>query len=482
MINELKKLVTEYMPNADLELLEKAYNFASSAHYCQVRATGEPYFNHCCNVAKILTELKLDIPTLCAALLHDILEDTLVVSEELKQEFGEEITALVEGVTKISSYKFNDKLTAQAENWRKMLFAIVKDARVIIIKLADRLHNMRTLKSLSPDKQKKIALETLTLYTPFAHRLGIYNWKNELEDLTFEILEPDKYNEIKSKWKARSVKNIEYLNFLEKEITKKLESAKIPFRLSSRPKNLYGIYRKMQRQQKPFSAIQDLFGMRIITDTQEHCYQILSIVQTDFKIVENSFTDYITVPKANLYQSLHITVASESDVVVEIQIRTEEMHKKAEYGIAAHWRYKDQFNKTTDHSKDIDLEKHLEFIKHILETKGSEEFLSDLKTECNFEQIYVSTPKGKIIRLPDGATALDFAYAVHTDIGNTCMGVKVNGKMVPLNYKLISGQTCEALVRKNIKPSEHWLTFVVTYQAKYRIKKFLKENRNKNKR
>ena len=483
MIEELKKLMKEYLPNANLELVEKAYNFASNAHYCQTRASGEPYIIHCFNTAKILTELKLDEATICAALLHDVLEDTLVVREELKEEFGEEITTLVEGVTKINSYKFSDNITEQAENWRKMLLAVVKDTRVIIIKLADRLHNMRTIKYLPPDKQKEISIETLTLYTPFAHRLGIYKWKSELEDLIFEVLQPTKYHEIKSKWQARSESNLKNLEVVEKQIKEKIDPLNIEYRILARPKNLYGIYRKMQRQEKPFSAIQDLFGLRVITDTQEHCYAILSVVQSEFNVLEDSFTDYIAVPKANMYQSLHITINSDQNVIVEIQIRTEEMHRRAEYGIAAHWRYKEAFNKNGANNlkqTDINMEHHLEFIKHILESqkdvKDSNEFLTAIKTECNFDQIYVSTPKGDAIKLPEGATALDFAYAVHSDIGDRCMGVKVDGKIVPLDYKLKTGQKCEALVRKNIKPTEHWLSIAITAQAKSRIRKYLREH------
>lgn len=486
MIEELKKLIQEYQPDADFALLEKAYNFALNAHYCQVRASGEPYIVHCYNTAKILTELRLDIPTLCGALLHDVLEDTLVIPEELKEEFGEEITTLVEGVTKINSYKFNDNVTAQAENWRKMLLAIVKDTRVIIIKLADRLHNMRTIKFLPPDKQKEISTETLTLYTPFAHRLGIYKWKSELEDLIFEVLQPVSYNEIKTKWQARSGSNVKNLERIEQQIKEKLVPLNIDFRITGRPKNLYGIYKKMQRQEKPFSAIQDLFGMRVITDTKENCYAILSVIQSEFKIIENSFTDYIMVPKTNMYQSLHTTIFSDTNVVVEIQIRTEEMHKRAEYGIAAHWRYKESFKKNNlQNTKPNDAEDHMEFIKKILESQkdinDSNEFLTAIKTECNFDQIYISTPKGDVIKLPEGATGLDFAYAVHSDIGDRCMGIKVDGKMVPLDYKLKTGQKCEALVRKNIRPSEDWLSIVITAQARSRIRKYFRENPKKTK-
>jgi GTP pyrophosphokinase len=298
--------------------------------------------------------------------------------------------------------------------------------------------------------------------------------------LTFEILEPEKYNEIRIKWQLRSENNMKNLANVESQINEKLGSAEIPFRILARPKNLYGIYKKMQRQEKPFSSIQDLFGMRIITDTEEHCYQILSIVQSEFEIVENSFTDYIAVPKNNMYQSIHTTVVGDNGIIVEVQIRTEDMHKRAEYGIAAHWRYKESFDKkNAATSKTVDTESHLEFIKHILESKDSDEFLTAIKTECNFEQIYVATPKGRVIKLPEGSTALDFAYAVHSDIGDTCMGVKVDGKIVSLDYKLTTGQTCEVLTRKNIKPTEHWLDIVVTAQAKSRIRKYLRENKNK---
>lgn len=485
-LEELINLVKEYSPNANFALIEKAFHYAENAHYFQQRASGEPYIVHCYNTAKILTELKLDEATICAALLHDVLEDTLVAPEELKEEFGEEITTLVEGVTKINSYKFSDNITAQAENWRKMLLAIVKDTRVIIIKLADRLHNMRTIRYLSPDKQKEISIETLTLYTPFAHRLGIYKWKSELEDLIFEVLQPAKYKEIRSKWEARSESNLKNLEIVQNQIKDTVEKMNIQYRILARPKNLYGIYKKMQRQEKPFSAIQDLFGMRIITDTQEHCYAILSQIQTNFKTLEGSFTDYIAVPKANMYQSLHITIVSDQNVIVEIQIRTEDMHRRAEYGIAAHWRYKAAFEKNEvanlKHT-DINMEHHLEFIKHILESQkdvhDSNEFLTAIKTECNFDQIYVSTPKGDAIKLPEGATALDFAYAVHSDIGDKCMGVKVDGKMVPLDYKLKTGQRCEALVRKNITPTEGWLKIAITAQAKSRIRKYLREHNKK---
>jgi GTP pyrophosphokinase len=476
-----------YLGREDLEIAKKAYFYASCAHSYQIRASGEPYLTHLVSVASNLAEIKMDRATISAALLHDILEDTLVTEQELIREFGEEIVSLVKGVTKINKYQFDDNITAQAENWRKMLLAVVKDIRVIIIKLADRLHNMRTLEYLSPDKQKSIAGESLTLYAPFAHRLGIYKWKSELEDLAFETLYPVQYNQIKTQWQKRAESNTQNLTAVENLLKEKLNPSVIPFRITARPKNLYGIYKKMERQKKPFSAIEDLFGLRVITDTVEHCYAILSIINSEFKLLEGSFTDYINVPKRNMYQSLHLTIISDDDVVVETQIRTEEMHQRAEYGVAAHWRYKRRVEGDAagakEDVKNVTAESRLDWLKQFLEwqreTTDSGEFLDSLKTECNFEQIFVFTPQKKVIKLPLGATALDFAYAVHSDIGDTFMGAKVNGKMATINAKLKTGDVCEILVRKNIKPSVHWLEFAITPQARSRIRKYLREHPDK---
>ncbi|MCL2334963.1 MAG: RelA/SpoT family protein [Endomicrobia bacterium] len=483
----LKKLLT-YLPQEDMALIEKAYFYASCAHSYQVRASGDPYLTHLESVSANLAELKIDGATITAALLHDILEDTLVTEQDLLNEFGEEVLSLVQGVTKLNKYQFDDNITAQAENWRKMLLAVVKDIRVIIIKLADRLHNMRTLKYLSPDKQKSIASESLTLYAPFAHRLGIYKWKSELEDLAFETLQPVEYNKIKTQWEKRAESNIENLKEVEEQLKEKLAPSAIPLRISARPKNLYGIYKKMERQNKPFSAIEDLFGMRVITDTIEHCYAILSVLNSSFKLVEGSFTDYINVPKANMYQSLHMTVISDKNVMVETQIRTEEMHQRAEYGVAAHWRYKRKVescagNAPKEDTKDAPAEDRLDWLKQFLEwqreTTDSSEFLNSLKTECNFEQIFVFTPQKKVIKLPLGATTLDFAYAVHSDIGDTFMGAKVNGKMATIDTKLKTGDVCEILVRKNIRPRQDWLKFAITAQARSKIRKYLREHPEK---
>lgn len=476
-----------YLNKDDAALIDKAYEYASYAHSYQIRASGDPYLVHCVSVAKNLAELKIDPATIAAALLHDILEDTLVTEQELIKEFGEEVVSLVKGVTKLNKYQFHDNITEQAENWRKMLLAVVKDIRVIIIKLADRLHNMRTIKFLTLDKQKSISQESLTLYAPFAHRLGIYKWKSELEDWAFEVLYPSQYNMIKTQWQRRAESNTENLQKVQEQIKDNLKDSGISFRISARPKNLYGIYRKMERQNKPFSAIEDLFGLRIITDTVENCYAILSVINSSFKLVEGSFTDYITLPKSNMYQSLHITIISDRNVIVETQIRTEEMHEHAEYGVAAHWRYKKKVEGNAKNSKDENkknlTEDRLDWLKKFLEwqreTTDSGEFLTTLKTECDFEQIFVFTPKKKVIKLPYGATALDFAYAVHSDIGDTCMGAKVNGKMVPIDTKLKTGDICEILVRKNIKPSKNWLEFAITAQARSRIRRYLREHEKK---
>ncbi|MDR3244295.1 MAG: RelA/SpoT family protein [Elusimicrobiota bacterium] len=472
-----------YLSQEDMKLVNKAFEYASLAHSYQTRVSGVPYLEHLLSVTHNLAELKMDAATIAAGLLHDILEDTLVVEKELLEDFGEEIVTLVKSVTKLNKYQFDDIITAQAENWRKMLLAVVKDIRVIIIKLADRLHNMKTLKSLPLDKQKIIAGESLTLYAPFAHRFGIYKWKNEIEDLAFEILFPAEFNDIKMQWDRRSESNIKNLLEVEEQLQKILKSANIPFRIFARPKNLYGIYKKMERQKKPFSAIEDLFGMRVITQTIDQCYEILSLVNENFTPIEGSFTDYIHIPKANMYQSLHITIASDKNSIVETQIRTEEMHQKAEYGIAAHWRYKraaeGDLSGAKKDIKNISAEDKLDWLKQFLqwqrESADSVEFLDSLKSECNFEQIFVFTPLKKVVKLPLDSTTLDFAYAIHSDIGDSFMGAKVNNKMASINTKLKTGDICEIITRKNIKPTSNWLDYAVTTQARSRIRKFLRE-------
>jgi GTP pyrophosphokinase len=348
---------------------------------------------------------------------------------------------------------------------------------------------MRTIKYLSAQKQREISNESLTLYAPFAHRLGIYKWKSEIEDLAFSVLQPQEYLNIKTQWEKRAESDTGNLTDVENQLKEKLLPSGIKFRISARPKNLYGIYKKMQRQNKTFSQIEDLFGLRVITDSVENCYAILGVINSDFALVEGSFTDYINLPKANMYQSLHLTIRSDKNVIVETQIRTEEMHQRAEYGVAAHWRYKRKAEGDAHGAKE-DLrntmaEDKLDWLKQFLEwqieTTDSTEFLDSLRTECNFEQIFVFTPKNKVIKLPLGATALDFAYAVHSEIGDRCMGAKVNGKMVTIDTKLKTGDICQILVRKNVSPGKHWLEFAITPQARARIRKYLRERETEKK-
>jgi GTP pyrophosphokinase len=473
---ELEKLLDKIRSytNKDLTLVELAYDFAKEAHGQQKRASGDLYFSHVWEVAMILADLKMDIITISAGLLHDVLEDTKITREVLKKEFGQDIYNLVEGVTKIDSLHFSSRDEETAENWRKMIIATAKDIRVIIIKLADRLHNMRTLEYLSEDKRKEIAYETLTLYVPISHRLGMFNIKNELEDISFKYLYPQEYNDLKSKVESMYRSAEASLESFKKEVEDLLTKAAIEARIVYRTKSLYSLFRKMQKYNKPFEEIQDLLGIRIITDTVLNCYAILGIIHSSFKPVSGSFTDYIAMPKPNLYQSLHTTVVSKDGNLIEVQIRTEEMHRVAEYGIAAHWRYKhgDKF--------DSDLNEKLNWARQWLEwisdIESPREFMEIFKTELDVEEIFVFTPKGDVKSLPKGSTPVDFAYYIHTDIGNTCVGAKVNSKIVRLDYELKSGDVCEIITKKNATPNKDWLNFVKSQRAKTKIRKFLREH------
>jgi GTP pyrophosphokinase len=473
---ELEKLLDKIRSytNKDLTLVELAYDFAKEAHGQQKRASGDLYFSHVWEVAMILADLKMDITTISAGLLHDVLEDTKITREVLKKEFGQDIYNLVEGVTKIDSFHFSSRDEETAENWRKMIIATAKDIRVIIIKLADRLHNMRTLEYLSEDKRKEIAYETLTLYVPISHRLGMFNIKNELEDISFKYLYPQEYNDLKSKVEDMYRSAKASLESFKEEVEDLLTKAAIEARIVYRTKSLYSLFRKMQKYNKPFEEIQDLLGIRIITDTVLNCYAILGIIHSSFKPVSGSFTDYIAMPKPNLYQSLHTTVVSKDGNLIEVQIRTEEMHRVAEYGIAAHWRYKhgDKF--------DSDLNEKLNWARQWLEwisdIESPREFMEIFKTELDVEEIFVFTPKGDVKSLPKGSTPVDFAYYIHTDIGNTCVGAKVNSRIVRLDYELKSGDVCEIITKKNATPNKDWLNFVKSQRAKTKIRKFLREH------
>ncbi|HOJ85704.1 MAG TPA: RelA/SpoT family protein [Elusimicrobiales bacterium] len=475
-IMEIEKLLSkikEYS-NSDTTIVELAYDFAKKAHGEQKRASGESYFVHVFEVAYILAELKMDLSTISAGLLHDVLEDTETTPEILKNEFGEEILNLVDGVTKIEGLKFSSKDEEQAENWRKMIIATARDIRVIIIKLADRLHNMRTLEYLSPQRQKEIAYETLTLYAPISHRLGIFNIKNELEDLSFKYLYPEDYNNLKSKVDSNFSEREKILKNLKEEIDKILSKSGIEYKILYRAKNLYSIYRKMQRQNKPFEEIQDTLGIRIITDTVLNCYAVLGLIHSNFKPVANSFTDYIAMPKQNLYQSLHTTVLSNNGEPIEIQIRTEDMHRVAEYGIAAHWRYK--HGNAFDEKLNEKLNWARHWIEWLNEIESPREFMEIFKTELDVEEIFVFTPKGDVKALPKGSTPVDFAYHIHTDIGDHCVGAKVNSKIVKLDYELKSGDVCEIITRKNAFPNKDWINFVKSQRARSKIKRYLREH------
>ncbi len=472
-IEKLLSKIKEYS-NSDTTIVELAYDFAKKAHGEQKRASGESYFVHVFEVAYILAELKMDLSTISAGLLHDVLEDTETTPEILKNEFGEEILNLVDGVTKIEGLKFSSKDEEQAENWRKMIIATARDIRVIIIKLADRLHNMRTLEYLSPQRQKEIAYETLTLYAPISHRLGIFNIKNELEDLSFKYLYPEDYNNLKSKVDSNFSEREKILKNFKEEIDKILSKSGIEYKILYRAKNLYSIYRKMQRQNKPFEEIQDTLGIRIITDTVLNCYAVLGLIHSNFKPVANSFTDYIAMPKQNLYQSLHTTVLSNNGEPIEIQIRTEDMHRVAEYGIAAHWRYK--HGNAFDEKLNEKLNWARHWIEWLNEIESPREFMEIFKTELDVEEIFVFTPKGDVKALPKGSTPVDFAYHIHTDIGDHCVGAKVNSKIVKLDYELKSGDVCEIITRKNAFPNKDWINFVKSQRARSKIKRYLREH------
>jgi GTP pyrophosphokinase len=458
---------------ADTAKLEKAYNFAKKMHQNQKRASGERYLEHCITVADILMEHKLDIATICAALLHDTLEDTSLKPEELRKEFGSEITQMVQGVTKITSLKFDSQDEETAQNWRKMLIATAKDIRVILIKLADRVHNMRTIKYLPATKQEQKAKETLSLYAPLAQRLGMFNLKSELEDLSFKILNPEEYRRLSGKINTFLGRQKEELQRFKHELNSYLSKMDLKYRVLARLKNIYSLYRKIKTQNLTFEEIEDSLGVRIITDTVTNCYAVLGVLHSAFKPIAGSFTDYIAIPKANLYQSIHTTVVSPRGEIVEVQIRTEEMHYISEYGIAAHWRYK--LGVKADNHFDEKLNWVRQWLEWLRDLTNPHEFLETFKTDMELEQVFVFTPKGEVKTLPKGATVLDFAYAVHSEVGSKCTGAKVNGKMAALDCQLKSGEFCEILTKKKQTPTRDWLKIVKTAVARSKIRKFLRE-------
>ncbi len=473
--------IRENYPDEDLKVIEKAYRLAEEAHTGQLRASGEPYFVHPYGVAMILTDLGLDVDTIAAGLLHDVVEDTPVTLEEITDQFGAEIASLVDGVTKLSRFEFRTKEEQQAETYRKMFLAMAKDIRVILIKLADRLHNMRTLEHLkNPDKAIMKAKETLEIYAPLAHRLGIYRLKVELEDRAFSFLEPEAYKELTEQMNVKFAEREDALKEAMGMLRTKLDEMHIHAEIEGRPKHYYSIYKKMKTQNKTLDQIFDLIAVRVIVDTVKDCYAVLGTVHTLWKPIPGRFKDYIAVPKPNMYQSLHTTLISRHGNPFEIQIRTFEMHRTSEYGIAAHWKYKE------GRSNESSLDMKLAWLRQILEwqdeTKDAREFMDTLKIDLYSDEVFVYTPKGDVINLPKGATPLDFAYSIHSAIGNKCVGAKISGKIVPLDYHLKTGDIVEVLTSSSTKgPSMDWLKVVVTSQARNKIRAwFKKQNKEEN--
>jgi guanosine-3',5'-bis(diphosphate) 3'-pyrophosphohydrolase len=460
-------------PDADLSVIERAWDYARDAHDGQVRESGEPYFDHPVAVAFILADMNLDPNTIAAGLLHDVIEDTGRSYEEISQVFGSEIATLVDGVTKLSRMDFKSREEQQAESLRKMFVAMAKDIRVILIKLADRLHNMQTLDFSPPDKQRRVAGETLEIYAPLAHRLGMWRMKWELEDLSLRYLDTDAYYDLVEKVATKRQEREGYIEEARETLEAALTEIGISAEIQGRPKHFYSIYRKMEKQGKDFSEIWDLMGLRVIVGTLRECYAVLGAVHSIWKPIPGRFKDYVAMPKSNMYQSLHTTVIGPRGEPLEIQIRTWEMHRTAEYGIAAHWRYKEGGGGGDFEDKITWLRQILEWQK---ETRNGTEFVETLKVDLFSDEVYVFTPRGDVKTLPAGSTPIDFAYAVHTDVGHSCSGARVNGRMVPLNTKLATGDIVEIITSKSqAGPSRDWLAIAKTSKAKGKIRQWLKE-------
>ncbi|WP_454064396.1 RelA/SpoT family protein [Candidatus Nitrospira salsa] len=471
-IDELIQQVQAYHPEADVEMLRRAYDYSAHAHEGQMRQSGEPYLQHPLAVAGILAFLKLDVPAIVAGLLHDTVEDTLATHAELEAQFGKDVARLVDGVTKIGQIPFKSHAEKQAENFRKMVLSMADDIRVVFIKLADRLHNMETLEHLSESKQKQIAQETLEIYAPLANRLGISSIKQKLEDLCLQYLKPDSYAMLKLRVAKRDEERQEFLEMLVDMAREALAKASLHGDIQGRPKHLYSIYQKMERQSITFEEVYDLSAVRIITDSKMNCYAILGLIHSLWPPVPGRFKDYVATPRANLYQSLHTTVVGPQGEYVEFQIRTEEMHRINEYGVASHWRYKEPGAVTGKDEKVFSwLRQFVEWHKDLSDNR---QFMDSVKLDLFHDVVFVFTPLGEVKEMPVGSTPIDFAYAIHTEIGDHCVGAKINGKLVPLRHKLSSGDMLEILTSSSQVPHKGWLKFVRTSRAKAKIRHWFK--------
>ncbi|MDH3799226.1 MAG: bifunctional (p)ppGpp synthetase/guanosine-3',5'-bis(diphosphate) 3'-pyrophosphohydrolase, partial [Desulfobacterales bacterium] len=471
-INDIVDKVSDYLPDADLDIIERAYIYSARVHEGQVRLSGEPYLSHPLEVAGILADMKLDPESVTAALLHDVIEDTPATPEEIKALFGPEVLHIVSGVSKLSSLSFGTSQARQAESIRKMFLAMADDIRVILIKLADRLHNMRTLQFHSADKRKKIALETIDIYAPIAARLGIYWIKNELEESSFKFSQPDEFARIESLLSNSKTDREKYIEQVKSHIKKAMDAANLEFELLGRNKNVFSIYNKMISQNLPFEEIYDIIAFRIILKTVPQCYEALGLIHSLWKPIDHKFKDYIGRPKTNMYQSLHTTVIGPVGERIEIQIRTWEMDRVASSGIAAHWGYKE--GKRLDEN----VSRKFAWIQNLVENQENfldpGEFLENVRIDLFPDEVYVFSPRGEVKTLPRGATPVDFAYLIHSEVGNQCTGAKVNGRMVPLPYELKTGDIVEIVTSKNHHPSKDWLNFVKTVKARSKIRHWIK--------
>ena len=469
----LRQSVEDYGERLDLDLIARAYRFSEKAHSGQKRASGEEYIAHCVEVAKIVTDLHLDTTSIAAALVHDVVEDTLISLDDLRTELNPEIASIVDGVTKIGKVQFSSNTEQQVENYRKLLLSMAHDARVIVIKLADRLHNMRTLEHLRADKRRRIALETREIYGPLAHRLGMAQIRWELEDLCFKHLEPEAYKDLARKVAQRRQEREERIEAVRSPLEDELRKAGIPCEVYGRPKHLWSIHRKMMQRNKPYEEIYDLMAIRVVTDTVANCYHALGVIHNKWTPLQERFHDYIATPKSNMYRSLHTTIFGPGGRLYEIQIRTHDMHRTAEYGIAAHWRYKEGEKRPAN-----EVDEKLSWFRQVLEwqqdTREPEEFLEFLRIDLFQDEIFVFTPKGDVKQLPKGATPIDFAFAVHTDVGLHCAGARVNGRIAPLARELKNGDSVEVITDPRQKPSRDWLAFVKTARARQKIRGWIK--------